>query len=374
MDLIHSYLRDSNCNLSLLSPGTDLAYAYHHSPLSYSSTSCTSHRHHSHHTSVSSHFIQPLAAAATTASAAGYAGGVREWQGVGLASDAAEPVRGAAVPSLKIPPSPFEYEVFNGTNSWLGCRVPHAPVYASLPSMPHTVFRLSIVDLPFLHSPPCAYCVVVFDSQLVRETVLAITRWCNNHGSTLSNANPSTKSAVTPHSPTIQSTFSASALPAFVVLWNQIQGTADRNTEKHPSGEGNIQTAGKVMTVAETDRGYTTIDKHLFYLREADLMKLGSVGSCNREPNSPEIVEETDSHGGGCVDVRCVWSVPAVREGFLRHFASSEREPLAVVLRPDGHILDLVVRQADSLLEGHVRTQQQSLEDLVLRCLSKVPF
>ncbi|PHJ21204.1 fad binding domain-containing protein [Cystoisospora suis] len=314
---VKNILRNENQNLSLHYPGADLAYAY---------TSSELYRHpkRNGHEEMKE----------------------QNWRDTR-----------ASGPKVKVSRSPLRYL----PTSWVGCRVPHAWLYGIkeagsltmksnrsdspapsrlLDDWIHStrepkVFRFSTVDLPFLHSPPCAYCFLVFSRDYAE--VLATSLESLKRPSSYSNA----------------------VLPplSFPVCWEEAEKLTSRScVPSHAHGD-----ITKAKALGSSSPSQVSIDRRPLTQSGHDLSRIGTVSAFLWKDFKPDrsqgecqdgrrLTERGDGEMKSSSDVRLLWSPKITRDKFLAtlrrgdtsdSMKDCEEESLLIVLRPDGHILDI---------------------------------
>ncbi|PFH38561.1 hypothetical protein BESB_009030 [Besnoitia besnoiti] len=291
VEAVKAILRDENRNLSLRYPGADLAYAYTSSQVYRRPTS------------------------------------------EGQEAEASRPY-------VMVSQSPLRYL----PSSWRGCRMPHVWVYASSPASPRTpvneapvpqesVFRLSTVEIPLLHDPPCAYCFLVFSSRHLDVLADAL------RARSLVALQPAVPSSASPSSagrgdplPAEERDFRA----AFCACWESSSDSA----ALCPGAEA------------------IAVDRRPFVLDGADLARLGrsplAASGADGKQKRPHKTRKADAsvqrNAEQVKGVRWLWSPQATRENFLQKLrdanvqgnaAGIPLDDLLVVLRPDGHIVEI---------------------------------
>ncbi|CBZ53464.1 FAD binding domain containing protein, related [Neospora caninum Liverpool] len=308
VEAVKAILRDESRNLSLHYPGADLAYAY-----------------------TASQLYRP--------------------------SDSDDRETHASGPAIMVSESPMAYR----PTHWRGCRVPHAWLYAAAPDgvpsvqeleAPHarTVTRVSTVDLPLLHDPPCAYVFLVFSSRHVPALGAALRAHRlgvqppqlspSSSSSSASSTASSFLSRVSGGARRLASHATKDFSEAFCVCWEAV---GDRHLL--------VQTAESLA-----------IDRRPLVLDGARLSRLGRLSPAARSPadgreesegganrSAPEkTCSLADAQETGAV--RWMWSSDSTREKFLERLRDAgiegsapdvPVENLLLVLRPDGHILDI---------------------------------
>ncbi|KFG63828.1 FAD binding domain-containing protein [Toxoplasma gondii RUB] len=312
VEAVKTILQDENRNLSLHYPGADLAYAYTASQL---------YRH----------------------------------------SDAG---RSHSGPAVMVSESPLAYR----PTSWRGCRVPHAWLYAASPGGVYSergsdgqterkVFRLSTVDIPLLHDPPCAYSFLLFSQHHLPAVVSALR--AHHRGlqrqSSFRSSSSSPSSSSSRGGGSLSCTESGCFAQAFCVCW---ESAGDRDS---------------LFESAECVR----LDRRPLVLDGARLSRLGRLSLASlvgeeREENGELKRQETnESNPRDTTAVRWLWSADSTREKFLELLREARVkdgaeqisvENLLLVLRPDGHILEVRHLQptAKAGVETAVETPQGS--------------
>ncbi|KAF8822050.1 FAD binding domain-containing protein [Cardiosporidium cionae] len=230
-EVIQGYLRNPHTNLSLIYPGTDLGYAY-----------------------------PPM----------------------NIVRKATE-----GMPLLKTSKSPFRYE----PTAWIGGRIPHVIIYTTLDKAENTnrVFKLSTLDLPFIHSPPSLYCILTFSKKSISLVENALSSLYN-------------KQTIPAEKVMSDQPISSDFQPCFLVCW-----TTDE--------------------LRNTSSPCIQINEQLFCISEKELEQVGI-------ESSTQTLSKSICHH--------VWSSRKTLEKFIQTIGYDLTEEIVVFLRPDSHILSII--------------------------------
>ncbi|CDI85980.1 FAD-depdendent monooxygenase, putative [Eimeria praecox] len=92
-------------------------------------------------------------------------------------------------PALQVSESPWRL----APTSWLGSRLPHAPVNALLHYSENeapAAYALSTVDLPALAVPSCSYCLLLLSESHEGRLIAALSKWKQNHRAAVPSGAP----------------------------------------------------------------------------------------------------------------------------------------------------------------------------------------